>query len=98
MNAESVVQAWESTQRLGLSRPTGLSASQAATIIADWHFLRAKIDRLREALKPFAAHGDYIDKEFPDDHDDTMAGGHEESFMTLGDFRRARAAYEGGGK
>jgi len=61
-------------------------------------FLRAQNATMRAALKSFAAHGEYIDKEFPDDADDTVAAGHKESFMTLGDFRRARAAYEGSGK
>jgi DNA repair exonuclease SbcCD ATPase subunit len=53
--------------------------------------LRAKLDRAKEALKPFAKHGEFIDQEFADHSNDTVAAGLPENPITLGDFRRARA-------
>lgn len=50
---------------------------------------------LVEALKPFAAFADQIAKERPGwDHDGfTFGGPLEDTRLTMGDFRRARAAF-----
>ena len=59
----------------------------------------AVIARMREAmveaekaLEPFAKHREFIDREFPEDGDDTICAGLQENPITMGHFRAAFAA------
>ena len=52
----------------------------------------SEIERLREALTPFAKWAEGLDRDFPDEGDDVIVGGVEPDYITFAEVRAARAA------
>lgn len=50
-----------------------------------------RAEKAEEALKPFAAYAEYLNRDFPDHADDVICTGPLDSTITFGDFRRAFA-------
>lgn len=61
-----------------------------AKLLSDYDKRGEEIERLRKALKPFAAYGKWLDEHYSDHEDEIIVAGPLESNMTFGDFRRAR--------
>lgn len=77
--------------------------NMAAGLSVDLVEARARIAALEdavrvkdEALRPFAAYGEYLDREWADHTDNVIVAGPIDSNMTFGDFRRARTALSNG--
>lgn len=77
------------------NKQSNLNMIAAAEREAELSRLRAEVERLREALEPFANRAGKLDGLW-DENDTRWSPAYGDTVITVGDLRRARKALEGG--